>query len=185
MPARDMAAYMRKRRARLKAEQGLAPRKPGRPKAAPRPAAIPLGRALTAKERLDDAEMERIERNGGRPEWDNTQNRWRDAAAPPARAVVIAPPAPCSMVAIGGKPGRGLVPQGPGYAAPPDIAAGSQFTRFQENTAAMLAALAARADAQDREIAALKAAVADRRAVAADLVQAFFNAVRYAAIGRT
>ena len=33
------------------------------------------------------------------------------------------------MVAIGGEPGRGLIAQGYGYPAPPDIAAVSTFTQ--------------------------------------------------------
>src|SRR6185437_1585444 len=159
-----VAAYHRARRARLKAEQGFSASQARTAESRAPVPAIPLGRALTAKERVDDAEMERIERNGGRPEWDNAQDRWRDAAPP--RAAAPAPPAPRSMFVVGGKPGRGLVPQGPGYAAPPDLAAVSQFTRFKENTATMLAALAARADAQDRRIAALEAAAAARKAVA-------------------
>ena len=38
--------------------------------------------------------------------WDNAQNRWRDAAAPPARTIVIAPPAPPprSMLAVSETP---------------------------------------------------------------------------------
>ena len=55
------------------------------------------------------------------------------------------------MVAIGGVPGRGLVDQGYGYPAPPDIAAVSTFTKWRENTETMLATLAAKADMQDRE----------------------------------
>jgi hypothetical protein len=68
------------------------------------------------------------------------------------------------MVAIGGRAGVGLVPQGLGYAAPPDIAAASAFTKWRVNTETMLAALAARADAQDRRIAALEAREAERAA---------------------
>jgi hypothetical protein len=59
----------------------------------------------------------------------------------PSHALVVptpAPPsAPQSTIAIGGKPGRGLVPQGYGYAAPPDIAA-STFTKWRSNTETML-----------------------------------------------
>ncbi len=91
-------------------------------------------------------------------------------AFPFAPACVIAP---ASMMAIGGRPGRGLVPQGYGYAAPPDIAAVSQFTKWRVNSEAMLAVLAEKADAQERRIAALEAAQADRRAVALSVAQAF------------
>ncbi len=93
------------------------------------------------------------------------------ALAAPVRVAVPAP-APASMVAIGGRPGRGLVPQGYGYAAPPDIAAVSTFTKWRSNTETMLAALAAKADAQERRIAALEAVAADRRANALAVVQA-------------
>jgi hypothetical protein len=73
VPRHKVAAYHRARRARLKAEAKTK---------ASAPAVIPLGRPLTAKERRDDAEMERIEARGGSPEWDHVQSRWRDAAKP-------------------------------------------------------------------------------------------------------
>ena len=152
LPRHKVAAYHRARRARLKPE--------AKANAAP-PQAIPLGRALTVKERRDDAEMERIERNGGRPEWNDAQGRWRDAP--------LAPP-PRSMVAIGGKPGTGRPI--PGYDptfAPHDGYAVSH----QVNTVIMLSALAARADEQERRIAALEAPAADRKAEALDLAQTF------------
>jgi hypothetical protein len=76
------------------------------------------------------------------------------------------------MFAIGGRPGRGLVAQGYGYPAPPDIAAVSTFTKWRANTETMLAALAAKADMQDRRIAALKASQADRRAYALEVAGA-------------
>jgi hypothetical protein len=88
-----------------------------------------------------------------------------------------------SMVAIGGRPGRGLVPQGRGYAAPPDVAAASPYMhakQFEADTKAMLAALAARADEHAREIAALKAAAADRRTEAVELARAFAGLFSYA-----
>jgi hypothetical protein len=81
--------------------------------------------------------------------------------------------APASMVAIGGKPGCGLVPQGYVYPAPPDLAAVSTFTKWRTNTETMLAALAAKSDAQERRIAALETADADRRADALAVTQAF------------
>ena len=180
MPARDMAAYMRKRRARLRAEQGLAPRKPGRPKGARAafPPAIPLDRALTVKERRDDAEMERIERNGGRPEWNDAQDRWRDALhAPPPCSPRSEPRA--SMVAIGGRPGTGRPI--PGYDptfAPHDGYAVSH----QVNTVIMLSALAARSDALERRVATLEAAATNRKAETLDLAQMIFGLARAAFI---
>jgi hypothetical protein len=84
------------------------------------------------------------------------------------------------MVAIGGKPRRGLVPQGYGYPAPPDIAAASTFTKWQTNTETMLAALAAKSDAQERRIVALETAAADRRADALAVAQAFAGLFRLA-----
>jgi hypothetical protein len=79
------------------------------------------------------------------------------------------------MVAIGGVPGRGLVNQGYGYPAPPDIAAVSTFTKWRENTETMMVALAAKADMQERRIAALEASQADRRANALDVARAFIG----------
>jgi len=97
----------------------------------------------------------------------------------PADARAVAP-APAPMVAIGGRPGRGLVPQGCGYPAPPDIAAVSTFTKWLANTETMLAALAAKSDAQERRIAALEAAQADRRADALAVVQAIAGLFSFA-----
>jgi len=76
------------------------------------------------------------------------------------------------MVAIGGVPGPGLVDQGYGYPAPPDIAAVSTFTKWRENTETMLAALAAKADMQDRRIATLEASQANRSAAALNVALA-------------
>ncbi len=90
---------------------------------------------------------------------------------------------PPSMVAIGGVPGRGLVAQGYGYPAPPDIAAVSTFTKWRTNTEAMLAALAAKADIQERRIAALEASQADRRANALDIARALVELFSYAVRG--
>jgi hypothetical protein len=83
------------------------------------------------------------------------------------------------MLAIGGRPGRGLIPQGPGYAAPPDLAAVSPFTRaeeFRARTETILAALAAKSDEQDRRIAALEAAAADRQSRAVEFAKALVRA---------
>ena len=102
----------------------------------------------------------------------------------PARALSTSPGPPPSMVAIGGVPGPGLVDQAPGYPAPPDIAAGSRFTKWRENTETMLAALAAKADMQERRIAALEASQADRRAAALDVAQALAGLFNCAVHGR-
>ena len=91
---------------------------------------------------------------------------------------------PPSMVAIGGVPGRGLVAQGYGYPAPPDIAAVSTFTKWRANTETMLAALAAKADMQERRIAALEASQANRRADALDVARALAGLFSYAVHGR-
>jgi hypothetical protein len=91
--------------------------------------------------------------------------------------------APASMAAIGGRPGRGLVPQARGYALPPDLAAISPFThaeQFRARTETMLATLAAKSDQQERRLAALEAAAADRRATVADLAQAIAGLFSYA-----
>jgi hypothetical protein len=52
--------------------------------------------------------------------------------------------------------------------------------QFEADTKAMLAALAARADEHAREIAALKAAAADRRAEAVELARSFVSLFSYA-----
>jgi hypothetical protein len=100
----------------------------------------------------------------------------------PVRATSSTPPP--SMVAIGGVPGRGLVAQGYGYPAPPDIAAVSTFTKWRVDTEVMLATLAAKADMQDRRIAALEASQANRRAYALDVARAIAGLFSYAAPGR-
>ena len=101
----------------------------------------------------------------------------------PVRASTSSAP-PSSMVVIGGVPGRGLVPQGYGYPAPPDIAAVSTFTKWRENTETMLATLAAKVEMQDRRMAALEASQADRRANALDVARAFAELFSYALRGR-
>jgi hypothetical protein len=70
-----------------------------------------------------------------------------------------------------------------GYPAPPDTAAVSTFTKWRANTEAMLAALAAKADMQDRRIAALEASQADRRANALDVARALVGLFSCAAHG--
>jgi hypothetical protein len=101
----------------------------------------------------------------------------------PARAPSTTSGPPPSMVAIGGRPGRGLVAQGYGYPAPPDVAAVSTFTKWRANTETMLATLAAKADMQDRRIAALEASQADRRAAAFDVARALAGLFSYAVHG--
>ena len=65
-----------------------------------------------------------------------------------------------STPAIGGRPGSGLLDCGPGYPLPPDQFVASPYGRWQANVEAMLAALAAKNDAQERRIAALETQVA-------------------------
>jgi BMFP domain-containing protein YqiC len=96
-------------------------------------------------------------------------------------------PQPHSMVAVGGKPGRGLVSQAQGYPLPPDLAAVSAYTRaeeFRAQTTTMLAALAARADQQERRIAALETAAVDRRADVVNLARAAIGILRFGLTGR-
>ena len=113
-----------------------------------------------------------------------------DIMPTPARVVSPAPvsaastsPGPRSMVAIGGVPGRGLVDQGYGYPAPPDIAAVSTFTKWRENTETMLATLAAKVDMQGRQIAALEASQANGRVDALDVARALAELFSYALRG--
>jgi hypothetical protein len=69
------------------------------------------------------------------------------------------PPASRSMFAIGGAAGKGLIPQGNGYAAPPDIAAVSTYThakQFEANATASINLLAREVASLKREVAELK-----------------------------
>jgi hypothetical protein len=112
----------------------------------------------------------------------------RPATSTPTRRSVTLyepPPMPAaaskSMLAIGGRPGPGLIPQGRGYAAPPDLAATSPFTRaeeFRAKTETMLAALAAKADEQEKRVVALEAQAADRQAQVVNMAQALFGIAR-------
>jgi hypothetical protein len=102
----------------------------------------------------------------------------------------LTPPSPTlirrSMVAMGGRPGRGLVPQGVGYGAPPDLAAVAPYThakQFEARTEAMLSALAVKVDEHAREIAALKAAAADRRADTVNVARAVVGLLRFGLTG--
>jgi hypothetical protein len=108
-----------------------------------------------------------------------------DVVSPaPVSAASTSSAPPSSMVAIGGVPGGGLVNQGYGYPAPPDIAAVSTFTKWRANTETMLATLAAKADMQERRIAALEASQANRRAAALDVAGALAGLVSCALHGR-
>jgi hypothetical protein len=208
MPARDMAAYMRARRARQRAEREAS--EPLVDASIPRGAllkesaedlsrvwakvdAIGAGAVITKTNgRLDVLSRKDIEARDFTTSPGRAGSRLRAPTPAPFRAVApynqstpAAPPR--SMVAIGGKPGRGLVPQGRGYALPPDMAAVSPYTRaeeFRAKTEAMLSALAAKADAQDRRIAALEAAAADRRVNALDVAHALGGIFKFALTGR-
>jgi len=70
------------------------------------------------------------------------------------------PPPPRGVIIPGGRPGRGLVDCGPGYPLPPDQFVVSPFGKWQANVEAMLAALAAKNDAQEQRIAELEKTVA-------------------------
>jgi hypothetical protein len=145
MPARDMAAYMRQRRARQKAEREAT--EPVVDAAIPRnallkesdkdlslmwakAAAIGQGAVITKTHgRLDVL---------SRAAFEARQNTSPPSSrsAPSTRSGAVAryePPAapPRSMVAIGGQPGHGLIPQGRGYALPPDLAFVSPFALKQ------------------------------------------------------
>jgi hypothetical protein len=172
MPLRreQVAEYHRKRRARLKREKAAKPRAPKD---------IPLGRPLNAKERRDNLEMEAIEARGGSPQWDVAKQRWYDEKALPASppvsqaVAVYRPPAdpspkppPRSMIACGGRP--------PG--APVRASAAEATAAWRARTEGMLQVLAARVDANTREIAELKAAAAKREPPS--LAQAFLIALR-------
>lgn len=184
MAARDdMAAYMRARRARQRAEREAAG-------TTPTPvidAAIPRDAILQASEselpsiRAKAAAIGSgavITKTGGR--LDVLRREDFEARSAPR----LPAPAPASMYAIGGKPGRGLIPQGYGYPAPPDLAAVSNYTKWRSNTETMLAALAAKADEQERRIAALEAAAADRRTNALDFANALVGLFRFGMTGR-
>jgi hypothetical protein len=68
--------------------------------------------------------------------------------------------------------------------APPDIAATSVYGQFITRTEAMLAALAAKADEQERRISALEAAAADRQSRADEFAKAFVGAFQLGVAGR-
>ena len=134
---------------------------------------IVIDRRRSAEEKKWDAQLDALD---GHAVW--TGNGY--AALPTRLPVPLARP---SMYAIGGKPGRGLIPQGSGYAFAPDQAATSTYTLTQAKTETMLAALAALSDTQERRIAALEAQAASRKAQAVEAAQALFGVLRYAFVG--
>ena len=82
------------------------------------------------------------------------------------------------MPAIGGRPVPGLIDCGPGYPLPPDQFAASQYGRWQASVETMLAALAAKNDAQERRIAALENQLALRESTTNQLATALARAAR-------
>lgn len=158
-----MRVYQRARRARIKAEAA---------------AAFPTG---VVKPPPKDAlrEFARAQARAIANERASQVSASNPAQAPAPVPAPRLPPGPTSMLAIGGRPGCGLVPQGYGYPAPPDIAAVSRFTKWRENMETMVATLAARSDEQERRIKALEAAQADRRADAATVAQALAGLFQY------
>jgi len=143
----EMRLYQRARRARLNA--GAWPTAPkdappiaGRPALAPDPA--------SARTAIGSFPATLAGPPAGRP------GGLPHGPAPASSGTMSADSTP----AIGGRPGRGLVDCGPGYPAPPDIFAASPFGRWQTGVETMLAALAAKNDAQERRIAALERTVA-------------------------
>ncbi|HEY2148682.1 MAG TPA: hypothetical protein VGH32_12140 [Pirellulales bacterium] len=87
-------------------------------------------------------------------------------------------PLPKSLCAVGGVPGPGLIPCGPGYPAPPDMFAASAYGQFMARTESMLAALAARSDAQEQRIAALEKRIALRETATNQVATVLASAMR-------
>jgi hypothetical protein len=189
MAARDdMAAYMRARRARQRAEREAAqaassqtPSNLIRARPAEDGAKANRGVPVLTHDRLaGDGHY----RDGNKPK-PNDRTKQKAVSHPIALpeiwpATAPAAGAPQSMVAIGGKPGQG--PAIPGY--DPTFAPHDGYAvTHAVNTALMLRALAAQVDANTREIAELKRAAADRKAQAADMAQALFGLFRHAFLG--
>jgi hypothetical protein len=192
MPARDMAKYMRDRRAKQRAERGQSSPPTARQIIDRRvaqivvDAAIPPGALLKERPHELDAALAKADTLG--PGAVITKIGGRLTAITRAQAEARDPshytPPPRSMTAIGGRPGRGLVPQSRGYAAPPDLAAVSPYTRFEEfqaQTKTMLRTLAARVDAQDRHILELDRAVAEGKANGVNIGHVIAGLFSYAA----
>jgi hypothetical protein len=192
----DPAAYMRARRAKQKAEREAAsqtaPRSSDR-EARPREA-IPIGRKLLPQEKMWDAQLDAIDAKGGAAEW--TGNGYREAAPRPPLAPRRAQgprgrdlavynslgltPANGGPLCVGGKPGPGLIFQGPGYPLPPDQAAVSTYThakQFEANATASINLLAREVASLKREVAELKeAAVPVEPEALPGAVDMFFDA---------
>lgn len=191
MPARDMTAYMRKRRARFKAQGLTSYGTPRKDRKAPHP--TPLGRPLTVWEKVGDAEFDAIEVRGGSPEWDNARSRWRDASTAPGPSTALSLPSgstrgpspnPSAVLTPTAQPkppaticrsptsrpstfASGGTPPGP----PVRAVAAEASAAWRANMQAMVAALVARSDAQERRIAALEAEAEARRAIEAKAVE--------------
>jgi hypothetical protein len=190
MAARDdMAAYMRKRRARLRAEREAA-------QAGTSHAPLNLERTRPARNAVkanqDVSVLTRDAptgeegyraRNKPKPDYLEKKKLAHPLASLPESQPASPRPAlpPGSMVAIGGKPGQG--PAIPGY-DPTFSPHDGYAVAHAVNTALMLQALAAQVDANTREIAELKRAAADRKAQAADVAQALFGLFRHAFLSR-
>ena len=174
MPARDMAAYMRKRRARQKAERKAAER--GAPVIDRR-----LSRLATLK--TSEGELAAVRRKAaaigpgaviamtGERLDVIAREAFEARAAPPAPRLALPPPQPRSMFASGGRP-----PGGPHSGSIAEASAA-----WRANVQAMLATLAERADAQDRRIAALEAERIERAMrgpSAVDVANALFGIAR-------
>jgi hypothetical protein len=191
MPARDMAAYMRKRRARQRAEKAgkaqgshtprtkASGQEPVVDKALSRDAILKASAGEVAAVRAKIAAIGPgavITKTGDRLDvLDHETFAARHKPPEPQAVTVYRPPAPPrSMIAVGGRPGRG--PAVPGYN--PDRAPLDPFAiAHSVNMVTMLSALAAQVDANTREIAALKAAAA-KRAETPSFAQALFIAAR-------
>jgi hypothetical protein len=185
MAARDdMAAYMRKRRARLRAEREAAQAGTSR-------APFNLERTHRARNAVqanrDDPVLTRDtptgeggNRDRNKPKLDYLEKK---KSAHPLASLPESQPAPPrpALVAIGGKPGQG--PAIPGY-DPTFSPHDGHAVMHAVNTVSMLQALAAQVDANTREIAELKRAAGDRKAQAADVAQALFGLFRHAFLSR-
>jgi hypothetical protein len=184
MAARDdMAAYMRKRRARLRAEREAA-------QAAPLHAHLNLERTRPARDGVKanrgvpvlmraTPTGEGGYRDGNKPKPNYLEKE--KSTRPLASSSESAPAPPRSMVAIDGEPGTGRPI--PGYDptfAPHDGYAVSH----RVNTVTMLQALAAHSDDLERRVVALERAAGDRKAQATDVAQALFGLFRHAFLGR-
>jgi hypothetical protein len=169
----EMRLYQRARRARLRAVEEAG--------AVVIDAAMPRGALLKASEGEVASIRAKVAAIGSGAVITKTDGRLdvlrreafetRPAAPPPSHAAPPPTRAPVSMVAIGGKPGRGLIPTGPGYPAAPDQFVASSYGKWQANMEGMVRALAARSDEQDRRDAALEMRLAAIEKKEAERVQ--------------